>query len=657
MKKNLTRILSALLVALMLIPALITFAASAEEATTDALNIDDIVNAYKLKALDSSPNMEKKDGDTIPENGVLASEPFDVTANGDKYIYVGPCPEPTDSNYNDLILYWYKKDGSYYGAKKMGELKGDVADGGNIVDRFPNGSVILRIRVNQKTHQKFAAIRVPTTYADCMLVTVERPFTVEEYFAYADSQGWAIDGTLRPFPPVMAEEAPDGYEGLWNLFPRKEESNSSLTQEEAANAFQMSGYIPVQEGDTITFGAAKSKETRNILYTYTDELIVSDFKEIRQYKRTDIGIDFVEDLGYDYGIYSYVVPQGVSYVRVCTRLGVYNNGDTFVTRNQPFTGAQMREALEIAELSNEAKAHPFYGKKALFVGDSISYGSYDTPSSYSIPAAGLARRLAFATGLIPTNISYSGVTVGKTGLRNAITEYDLLKTVLITKKNYDMVVFQGGINDALKNVPAGEALPADTDRKVLLEDDRLATFAGGLQLMFHDAKIKWQDAELYYIADYKVVANATGGKDMAEYYAQAKALCDAYGVHYIDLYNNVELDYANTELFAENALTPTSAAYDVLFPTVLRLFNETVESSKVVVEQTASAEAAPTQMTPVKMSVNQSPTDTNDNADEANCCKEVSGWKAFWNSIANFFRRLFGQCEVCICGEVIAKVK
>lgn len=36
-------------------------------------------------------------------------------------------------------------------------------------------------------------------------------------------------------------------------------------------------------------------------------------------------------------------------------------------------------------------------------------------------------------------------------------------------------------------------------------------------------------------------------------------------------------------------------------------------------------------------------------------CEEVSGWKKFWNSIMNFFRRLFGKPELCTCGEVINK--
>ena len=42
---------------------------------------------------------------------------------------------------------------------------------------------------------------------------------------------------------------------------------------------------------------------------------------------------------------------------------------------------------------------------------------------------------------------------------------------------------------------------------------------------------------------------------------------------------------------------------------------------------------------------------------EEHVCKEVSGFQAFINKIINFFRRLFGQPELCPCGEVILEKK
>ncbi len=46
-----------------------------------------------------------------------------------------------------------------------------------------------------------------------------------------------------------------------------------------------------------------------------------------------------------------------------------------------------------------------------------------------------------------------------------------------------------------------------------------------------------------------------------------------------------------------------------------------------------------------------------ENAETEHVCGEVSGFKAFINKIINFFRKLFGQPELCPCGEVILEKK
>ena len=676
MKKKLTRMLAVVLIAMMLIPTLATFVVSADEV---AINIDDIENVYAVRKLDASPNESKKDDEPTYEEGMLATEPFEVTK--DQYIYVGPCPDPRiEANWKKLefIAYWYKSTGAYTAQKKFMELST------NIVDEFADGSVILKIKVNNKNY-KFAALKVPTTFAKYMLVTVDRAFTVEEYYAYADAQGWDIESVgLRP---AIADEAPDGYEGLWNFFPRLTDRDPLLRQHQNTTYVE-SEYIPVIGGDVITMGAISTSETKTILTTYN-----ADLDKVRDYKRVDVGIDFEEQLAFGFGIYSFVVPEDVSYIKVSVHSGIYNDGDILVTRNQSFTGAELNATLGIDELSEEAKAHAFYGKEALFVGDSISYGSFDTPPTYRNPSASWARRLALATGLNPTNVSYPGASVGKTVLPNVKWEYDLLKTALMSKTEYDMVVFQGGVNDARQNVAVGTALSSDTDREVLVEAARVATFAGGLQLMFHDAREKWPEAELYYIANFKLVPDSVKGKDMNEYFEQAKILCAEYGVHYIDLYNNVELyetfDYESDELLPD-LIHPISATYDLLFPTILKLFNETLEEKEddepiipdtpvepeestpeestpevTPPEESTPEESVPEESTP-EQNVPENPAPEEPTPEEStpevtppeveeHVCQEVSGWKAFWNSIANFFRRLFGQPELCPCGEVIQK--
>ena len=104
--------------------------------------------------------------------------------------------------------------------------------------------------------------------------------------------------------------------------------------------------------------------------------------------------------------------------------------------------------------------------------------------------------------------------------------------------------------------------------------------------MFYDAIAKWPKAEIYYIADHRVNTDVTGDKDMSAYYAQAKTLCAAYGVHYIDLYDDAEInqiltDNAGSDLYADDNFTPVKSTYDLIAPAVLRLFNASLNENLV----------------------------------------------------------------------------
>ena len=63
----------------------------------------------------------------------------------------------------------------------------------------------------------------------------------------------------------------------------------------------------------------------------------------------------------------------------------------------------------------------------------------------------------------------------------------------------------------------------------------------------------------------------------------------------------------------------------------------------------------PEETTPETPEDDTTPNDGDATENEEHVCEEVSGWKKFWNAFANFFRRLFGQPELCTCGEVINK--
>lgn len=606
MKKKLTRAMAIALIAMMLIPSFSALSVSAEEIVNTPP--EEIVNYYDptTATKDAQPD-PSNNGLTIDKVGELASATITVAKGtavetGDT-IYVGPCT--TNDQKLDWTLAFYKKapgtKESYPASKKTYEMvNGNIVENGTFMD----GSVIFAIKIPAGT--KAVALRALSTHFEHMLITVNQPFDKDGYFAYAEAQGWDLtESGLRPVPPKFAPEAPEGFDGLWNLFPQTTERDPLLRQNvndiaifpnNKETAYVLSDYIPVTAGDTICMGAVSASESGEVLYAFD-----ADFKQVKTYKTATL--TFKEDIGYGYAIYTCTIPEGISYLKARVHIGIYNDGDILVTRNNVFNGAELRAALGIAELSEEAKAHPFYGKEALFIGDSISYGSFDTPPSYRNPSASWARRLAQATGLIPTNISYPGASVGDTGNKNIKWAYNLLKQQMrISIKQFDMVVFHGGVNDARQDIAPGEALPSTTDYKILSSDERTKTFAGGLQLMFHDARAKWPEAEMYFVANFMLVPDSVKNKDMNEYFDQAKILCAEYGVHYIDLYADEELytvlDIESTDVLPD-LIHPTGPSYDIMFPTILRLFNATIPEEDDKQEDNTEDVTTPEVTTPV----------------------------------------------------------
>lgn len=642
MKKKLARILAVVLVAMMLIPIFATLAARA-----DTSNASTLVNHYDTETefKDAVPDPSNY-GNSLSAGGHRGCVPFDVKA-GDT-IYFGPS-DPTQQWH--LALYTTKTSTQTANRKSVSEFtKVATFDNGSAIYSYtiPNGVVAVAYAHKQANYDQ------PT------LITINQYFSVSEYNAF-------INGESTQGPNIS--DGPDsGFEGLWNYFPKNGERDAYLKQH-GNNRFVSSVYIPVTAGDKLYIGALNrddylSKPTKN-----SEHHVIVTFDGAQRKIATVMisNLELVEDIGYGYGIYQYNVPTNnsgaaVAYVKVEVHEGIYNDGDMLVTKNQPFTGEELRKTLGIAELSDEAKSHAFYGKKALFIGDSISYGSYDTPPTYRNPSASWARRLALTTGLIPTNVSYPGASVGKNS--NAKWEYELFKTEYLSKKTYDMIIFHGGVNDARQGVEAGVALSSDTNRKILVENERVATFAGGLQLMFHDARERWPEAELYYVANFKLVPESLKGKDMNEYLDQAKILCAEYGVHYIDLFDDTVLyeafDYTSKNVL-EDLIHPSGPSYDILFPTILRLFNATiVEDDDQPGEDPVTPPEETTPTPPEEETTPSAPEETTPDSDDTekeqeHMCESVGGFRAFWNTIVNFFRRLFGLPELCTCGEVLDK--
>ena len=95
---------------------------------------------------------------------------------------------------------------------------------------------------------------------------------------------------------------------------------------------------------------------------------------------------------------------------------------------------------------------------------------------------------------------------------------------------------------------------------------------------------------------------------------------------------------------------------------------DTINSIEIWVKDIGTATAAPSEVQIIPTGKEKPPVESPETPDEdksqnddtiieneEHICGKVSGWKRFWNNFINFFRRLFGQPELCPCGEVIKK--
>ena len=313
---------------------------------------------------------------------------------------------------------------------------------------------------------------------------------------------------------------------------------------------------------------------------------------------------------------------GTAYVRVVAAAGVYNDGIELVTINQPFSGEQYRKLFNIT-ISDKPQNpdSPLNGLKGLFMGDSISFGAGDT-LSYKHTGRAWAGRIQDATGLVATNASVSGAKASFiTGDDTAKWLFNQYKPNMGNK--YDIVVMHGGVNDARHERAVG-SISASEDEDTL--KGKVNTYLGGLQYLFYTVKKTQPDAKLFFIANHRLDGHDKGkAKDMSAYFDGAKELCEKYGIVFIDLYNNKELNdklETTTKKYLPDTLHLNSAGYDIITPYIISALEAEFKSTtpETTVEKTT---AAPTPETTVP--VTNAPETEAPSAAEPKGCGSVIG--------------------------------
>jgi len=334
-------------------------------------------------------------------------------------------------------------------------------------------------------------------------------------------------------------------EDLWNPLTAIYGGYASATNPNSVSStYDCTSYIPVNTGDKI-YVAALHVPQPTLGVTYNSERTA-----VSNLSAGNFQVEFL--VSDNVGMLCYTVPAGVSYVRFICR--VYLVDYFYITKNSTISLEQYIEKFEI-QIPEVDTDSTLYGKKALFVGDSITFGAGESGTFWF----SWAGRLGALTGMTVVNNGDSGARVSNTGTSGYISS-----GLTSNRQDYDLVVMHGGVNDARYNISVGVITAAGT---VTFDSQ---TFGGGLESMFKIATTVYPNADLFYISNFHLDGHSTGSaKDMSKYFDLAEQICEKWNVTYINLYDNTDLNNAlktTTTTYLPDTLHPNAAGYEIITP-------------------------------------------------------------------------------------------
>ena len=251
----------------------------------------------------------------------------------------------------------------------------------------------------------------------------------------------------------------------------------------------------------------------------------------------------------------------------------YKGGYIYLASNA--TGAKFSNITikEISGTISEDTESPLYKKSSLFIGDSISYGA----------GADLVNPVGYSWGGIIgeknemdwLNVSVGGATIAESPA--TIIENEL-NAPCVESKDWDYIIVEGGINDAMKNIETG-VCPLGTITPSLNNKFDKTTFAGALEALFKRLIVTYPNAKIGYIVTFNIKWEPAYDSD--KYFDLAKQICDKWGIQYLNLRDNSILD---NESFMENLLMdgchPSTQGYETLSP-IIEGWMKTLKTDKI----------------------------------------------------------------------------
>lgn len=348
--------------------------------------------------------------------------------------------------------------------------------------------------------------------------------TVEDYYAYWDNRGANLYNAIL-----------DGIDGFY----------TSATARNTTKNHRSTHFIAVKAGDTITFGPSNPQQGWHGIALDANRAVKDE--KIEKGELTASAQSVQNGLVF----YTYTVPQGVAYVSLIN----YTPVQSFfmALKNAPALTPDTYYA------HRGVTENPLYGKTALFVGDSISFGENDSVQN-SIRLA-WAGRIGLANGLTYTNASVSGTALST--LRGA----RILSQITGKAGNhYDFVVLHGGVNDAWGNGSEGY-IPAPVGKMTegFSGPFDKTTYAGGFEETIAAAKANFPDAKLIYVMNFRASECPRGTvSDMSAYFAEGAKICKKWGVTVCDLYSRYNFDDPN--YLDDRMIHINQYGYDIVYP-------------------------------------------------------------------------------------------
>ncbi len=570
---------------------------------------------------------------TLDNNLSYWASDFIKVSEGDE-IYVGPILLDQGFHitaFNVDTLTELPTDGDWESSNILTGYAQVALSGDAIVDVFEVGNVGIA-KWTVPAGAKSIVVVASQMFADMTLVTNGQSFDVQSYLDYAVGQGKNVD-YLKPTSTA---------EALNNVFPKSDSVSMGYITQNGTERFNTkkngewvvttandwwkcatSDYISVTQGDTLYFTGYvpgyfgdQDNDNYHLALCDADKNYITNQSNSTSNPSTGVNwvnSDFLieyENLGRDYMIYAYHIGRSdVKYVRVIASRGMYDDGLELVTKNQPFTGKQYRKLMGLPEsivsrVDPRDESSPLNGKRALFLGDSITEGFRDM-YSYGRNGLSWAGRINRDTGLDFVNPALHGSTIShlnigeSSGNHTADTDNQgwgwIYNQYEANAASYfDMVVMHGGVNDARYSRAYGEV-----ERINLYDIDSFneSTFAGGLQKLFASVKSNYPEATLFYIVNFRL-DNAkikygdttktleTNGH-LGNYFYLAREICELYDIHLIDLYRNQELTTAletNKTTYLEDMLHPSPEGYEIITPFIIQEMESVISANSFGVD-------------------------------------------------------------------------